>query len=100
MNAATTESSNDRSAGIDQRGPIDALALLLDGQIAAATSVREALPAIAEMAQAMAQTIKNGGRLFYAAAGSSGLMAMADALEIPAGELIALVANRMKSRRR
>ena len=65
MNAATTESSNDRSAGIDQRVPIDALALLLDGQIAAATSVREALPAIAEMAQAMAQTIKTGGRLLH-----------------------------------
>lgn len=83
MNAGTTESSNSRSVGIDQRGPIDALGLLLDGQIAAAMTVREALPAIAAMAQAMSQTIKNGGRLFYAAAGSSGLMAMADALEIP-----------------
>jgi N-acetylmuramic acid 6-phosphate etherase len=83
MNTTTTESSNSRSAGIDQRDPLEALGLLLDGQIAAATSVREALPAIAEMAHAMAQTIKNGGRLFYAAAGSSGLMAMADALEIP-----------------
>lgn len=83
MIAVNTESSNSRSAGIDQSGPIDALGLLLDGQIAAATSVRHALPAIAEMANVMAQTIKNGGRLFYAAAGSSGLMAMADALEIP-----------------
>lgn len=83
MSATTTESSNNRSVGIDQRVPLDALGLLLDGQIAAATSVRDALPAIVEMAQAMAQTINNGGRLFYAAAGSSGLMAMADALEIP-----------------
>lgn len=83
MRATTTESSNNRSAGIDQREPLDVLGLLLDGQIAAATSVREALPAIVAMAQAMAHTIKKGGRIFYAAAGSSGLMAMADALEIP-----------------
>jgi N-acetylmuramic acid 6-phosphate etherase len=81
--ATRTESQDPRAAGIDERDPVDALGLLLDGQISAAQSVRTSLPAIARLADAAASTIKNGGRLFYAAAGSSGLMALADALEIP-----------------
>lgn len=81
--AARTESQDPRAAGIDERDPSDALGLLLDGQIAAAQSVRFSLSAIAHLADAAAQTIRHGGRIFYAAAGSSGLMALADALEIP-----------------
>lgn len=81
--AIKTESQDPRAAGIDQRDPVEALGLLLDGQISAAQSVRVSLPAIANLAEAAASTIRNGGRLFYAAAGSSGLMALADALEIP-----------------
>ena len=81
--ATRTESQDPRAAGIDERDPVEALGLLLDGQIAAAQSVRISLPALARLADAAASTIRNGGRLFYAAAGSSGLMALADALEIP-----------------
>ncbi len=40
-------------------------------------------PSIAEAAARAAQALAGGGRLAYAAAGSSGLMAMADALELP-----------------
>lgn len=83
MMAVRTESQDPRAAGIDERDPSDALGLLLDGQIAAAQSVRFSLGAIARLADAAAQTIRHGGRIFYAAAGSSGLMALADALEIP-----------------
>jgi N-acetylmuramic acid 6-phosphate etherase len=81
--ATSTESRDQRAAGIDERDPVEALGLLLDGQVAAAQSVHSALPAIAILADAAAEAIRNGGRLFYAAAGSSGLMALADALEIP-----------------
>ena len=38
---------------------------------------------IAEAAARAAQVLAGGGRLAYAAAGSSGLMALADALELP-----------------
>ncbi|MGL4488370.1 MAG: N-acetylmuramic acid 6-phosphate etherase [Rhizobiaceae bacterium] len=78
-----TETRDLRADGIDVRPPLDALSLLLDGQIAAVQSVRHALPQINALAEAAAQTIEQGGRLFYAAAGSSGLMGLADALEIP-----------------
>ena len=81
--ASSTESRDLRAEGIDERDPMEALGLLLDGQVAAARAVRTSLPAIASLADAAAAVIRNGGRLFYAAAGSSGLMALADALEIP-----------------
>ena len=81
--AARTESQDPRAAGIDERDPAEALGLLLDGQIAAAKSVRSSLEGIARLAEAAADTIREGGRIFYAAAGSSGLMALDDALEIP-----------------
>lgn len=83
MSAVQTERRDERALGLDQQSPLDALGLLLDGQISAASSVRSALPQISALADAAAQTIRRGGRLFYAAAGSSGLMALADALEIP-----------------
>ena len=83
MLGVQTERQNERALGFDQQSPLDALGLLLDGQLAAAASVRKALPQISDLAASAAQTIRNGGRLFYAAAGSSGLMALADALEIP-----------------
>ena len=38
---------------------------------------------IAEAAAIVAECLASGGRLAYAAAGSSGLMALADALELP-----------------
>ncbi|MGB8817507.1 MAG: N-acetylmuramic acid 6-phosphate etherase [Rhizobiaceae bacterium] len=83
MVATQTESRDPRAVGIDQRDPVEALGLLLDGQIAAANALRNSLRAIARLAGAAAHVMRSGGRLFYAAAGSSGLMALADALELP-----------------
>lgn len=55
---------------------------LAEGQIAAAAVVRDALGCIAQGAAAMAETIRSEGVLHYVAAGSSGLMAAADAQEL------------------
>ncbi|WEJ57349.1 N-acetylmuramic acid 6-phosphate etherase [Devosia sp. FJ2-5-3] len=59
------------------------LRLLAHGQVAAAQSVESAIPDIARGAHLAATKIAAGGRLIYAAAGSSGLMALADGLELP-----------------
>lgn len=67
---------------IDAMSPLSALSALLDGQIAAAASVRVALPQISEAAGLVSQTIRAGGALQYVAAGSSGLMALADCSEL------------------
>ncbi|WP_108835240.1 N-acetylmuramic acid 6-phosphate etherase [Tateyamaria sp. Alg231-49] len=82
MSAKTTEQLHDGAAGLDQRPPAEIAALLAGGQVAAAESVQKAIPAICAGAMAMAHTINAGACLHYAAAGSSGLMAAADAQEL------------------
>ncbi len=49
----------------------------------AAGAVRCALPAIARAVDAAAQALRNGGRLFYLGAGTSGRLAALDAAECP-----------------
>ncbi|NTS31825.1 N-acetylmuramic acid 6-phosphate etherase [Phyllobacterium sp. BT25] len=83
MAVSRTEERNERAFGLDERSPEDVLELLHEAQIEAAASVSQALGSIAEAATLAAHTLASGGRLAYAAAGSSGLMALADALEIP-----------------
>lgn len=83
MTTTLTEMSHASAKGFDTLPPLEALAILAQGQVAAARAVQEAVPDIAEAAQLAADCLAGGGRLIYAAAGSSGLMALADALELP-----------------
>jgi len=78
-----TEMRHAEAGGLDLRADDAILALLAAGQAEAAGCVGAAIPAMAAAARLMAQSIAAGGRLIYAAAGSSGLMALADALELP-----------------
>jgi N-acetylmuramic acid 6-phosphate etherase len=78
-----TEVVEDRFDGIDLWSSADALAALAEGQIRGALSVRAAIPALAAAAEQAAACIARGGRLVYFGAGSSGLLALVDALEIP-----------------
>lgn len=77
-----TEALHDMAKGLDTRPLTDVARVLAQGQIAAAEVVIEATSAIAEGAAAMANSIRLGGVLHYVAAGSSGLMAAADAQEL------------------
>ncbi|WP_242223912.1 N-acetylmuramic acid 6-phosphate etherase [Shinella zoogloeoides] len=83
MAAGRTEGRHDQARGLDERQPVDALKVLADGQKAAAAVVDAALADIAAASRLAADALLSGGRLIYAGAGSSGLMAMADALELP-----------------
>lgn len=83
MSASATEARHPSSAGLHARPPAEALALLLDGQAAAVQAVRGAIPALARVAEAAAASLGSGGKLGYGGAGSSGLMALADCLELP-----------------
>jgi N-acetylmuramic acid 6-phosphate etherase len=78
-----TEAPHHNAAGLDTQAPDAILASLVKGQIEAAESVRNAIPAIAAAAEIVGEKLGRGGKLAYAAAGSSGLMALADALELP-----------------
>jgi N-acetylmuramic acid 6-phosphate etherase len=83
MSQKATEAGHGEAKGLDTRAPADILALLASGQQDAAKAVDGAIPALADAADLVAVALREGGKLVYAAAGSSGLMAMADALELP-----------------
>lgn len=83
MAETRTEALHQNAEGLDVQTPEAVLTFLANAQIEAAKAVHGAIPAIAEAAELIARQLKSGGRLAYAAAGSSGLMAVADALELP-----------------
>ena len=83
MSATQTEMTHAEATGFDIRPPLEALAILARAQTEAARAVQAAVPDIARAARLAADCLEGGGRLVYVAAGSSGLMALADALELP-----------------
>ncbi|PRY26331.1 N-acetylmuramic acid 6-phosphate etherase [Aliiruegeria haliotis] len=84
MPLPTTETLHPDAAGLDARPLSEAATILHAGQAAALAAVAPAVQDIARGAELMADTLRNGGRLVYVAAGSSGLMALADAAELGA----------------
>ncbi len=78
-----TENRHANSIGFkDQRAP-QMLQLMLKAQLEAAGCLGSCMAELEQGAQLMARTIRAGGRLVYCGAGSSGLMALADSLELP-----------------
>lgn len=67
---------------IDKMPVADAAQSLVAAQVAAAQAVLACTEALADGACVMADCLRAGGRLYYVAAGSSGLMAAADAMEL------------------
>lgn len=82
MTLRRTETPHRHAQGLQALPPRTILARLLEGQQEAAAAVAAALPAIEAAAQLAAEALGAGRRLGYAGAGSSGLMALADALEL------------------
>src|SRR6202043_2732441 len=78
-----TEQRNGASKNLDRMTAKEIVRLMnrQDSEVAAAVS-RE-LPAIARAVDAIVDSIRNGGRLIYIGAGSSGRMAVLDAAECP-----------------
>jgi N-acetylmuramic acid 6-phosphate etherase len=83
MAETRTEALHRNAEGLDIQAPEIILASLADAQVEAAKVVGNAIPSIARAAEIIAGRLADGGKLAYAAAGSSGLMALADALELP-----------------
>ena len=82
MPTAMTEARSPMSVGIDKFDDLRIMDILLNGQIDAATSINQSINSLCEGARAMAKAVSEGHQLVYAAAGSSGLQAIADGLEI------------------
>ncbi|WP_321454363.1 N-acetylmuramic acid 6-phosphate etherase [uncultured Cohaesibacter sp.] len=77
-----TEKLHANAVGLDARAPLEVAALLVESQIEAARVVAGVLPELCVGADYMAASLGKGGSLIYAAAGSSALMMLADALEL------------------
>lgn len=83
MQGRPTETVSQNMAGIDTWPDQRILSALLGGQERAIAAVTAALPDLARAADLAATALGQGGRLIYVGAGSSGLIAALDALELP-----------------
>lgn len=78
----STEARHAQAVGLQNRRPEEALEILFTAQSAAVAQVRSAVPALAAAAEIAADVLRGDGRLAYAGAGSSGVMALSDAVEL------------------
>jgi len=79
----TTESRNEQSMQIDTANPIDILRIMNEQDQLVALAVKEVLPDIETAVQFVFESFKNGGRLIYLGAGTSGRLGVLDAVECP-----------------
>ena len=79
----TTETSNAASEGFDTKSAIEIARIINHEDAKVASAVRKALPEIAIVIDIVARSLRDGGRLIYAGAGSSGRIAALDASECP-----------------
>jgi N-acetylmuramic acid 6-phosphate etherase len=77
-----TERPSPRYSGIDVWDPVDVLDAMIEGQFSAVAAVRAARPELARAALAVEARLRDGGRLVYAGAGTSGRLAVQDGAEL------------------
>lgn len=83
MKLPTTEDRDPLSIGLNNKSDDDVLTLLLNRQRAALDAVEDAIPQISNAANALRKASQANGMIGYAGAGSAGLTALADCLELP-----------------
>src|SRR5580700_9810975 len=94
-----TERHSPRYSAIETWGPSDIMEAMIEGQFAAVAAVRAARPAVEEAALAIEPRLRDGGRLAYAGAGTSGRLAVQDGAELmptfswPQERLLLLIAG-------
>jgi N-acetylmuramic acid 6-phosphate etherase len=94
-----TEQRNPRSAAIDERSAYEIVQMMNEEDASVAESVKRVLPEIARAIDGIVERLRGGGRLIYAGAGTSGRLAMLDAVECvptfstPPSLVVALIAG-------
>ena len=78
-----TEDLSLRYQDLDAWPNSEILSALFEGQLSAVAAVRSALPAISTAADAAVEKLRNGGRLIYVGAGTSGRIGVQDGAELP-----------------
>jgi len=83
LNSLSTERLNPRSAGLDLKSSLAIARTINHEDAKVAAAVKRALPQVARAIDLIAVSLKNGGRLIYVGAGTSGRIAALDAVECP-----------------
>jgi N-acetylmuramic acid 6-phosphate etherase len=78
-----TESPNDASQGFDTKSALEIARIINHEDAKVAPAVKKALPEIAQVIDSVSRSLREGGRLIYIGAGSSGRIASLDACECP-----------------
>src|ERR1700737_3663641 len=79
----TTETANVASEGFDTKSALEIARIINHEDAKIAAAVKKALPEIAIVIDTVARSLRDGGRLIYVGAGSSGRIASLDASECP-----------------
>ncbi len=83
ISSLRTEQNNPRSANIDEMEITELLELINDEDKHVPLAVRAEIPEIAKAVDIIIGAFRNGGRLFYIGAGTSGRLGIVDASECP-----------------
>lgn len=94
-----TEQRNPRSMGLDALSTEECVRLINEEDAAAASAVGRAAPALCAFIDAAEERLREGGRLVYVGAGTSGRLGVLDAAELPPtfqwehGRAVAIIAG-------
>ncbi len=100
-----TEQRNSSSHNLDSLSALEIATLMNKEDHTIAQAITPCLPAIAQAIEHIAQSLKNGGRLMYLGAGSSGRIGVLDASECgptfsaPDGQVVGIIAGGEKALR-
>ncbi|WP_102335352.1 N-acetylmuramic acid 6-phosphate etherase [Salimicrobium jeotgali] len=83
LQSLVTESRNPDSMSIDMESTMGMLEIMNREDARVAEAVARVLPEVAEVVEKTVESLKKGGRLFYAGAGTSGRVGFMDASECP-----------------
>jgi N-acetylmuramic acid 6-phosphate etherase len=81
--AALTEQRNPRSQNLQKMAAHQLVQLFVEEEKFVQDALRAAIPDLARAVKTVTESLRNGGRLFYIGAGSSGRIGVLDASEIP-----------------
>ncbi|SFH54039.1 N-acetylmuramic acid 6-phosphate etherase [Pisciglobus halotolerans] len=81
LNKLTTETRNEQTMHLDELSTLELLQVMNEEDQKVARAVQNELPAIATVVDAVIDSFKQGGRLIYMGAGTSGRLGVLDAAE-------------------
>ncbi|MGG3575399.1 N-acetylmuramic acid 6-phosphate etherase [Bacillus gobiensis] len=83
LHSLTTELRNDRSRNMNHSDMMEILTVINNEDMKVAAAVQKVLPEVKKAVDFAVASLKNGGRLLYIGAGTSGRLGVLDAVECP-----------------